>query len=134
MAGRGRPKAKLIVAPSERATLERWTRRRKTAQAWEGSQGLDLPGERMLEIGPGIGHHALPTPVALGPSGRHRIPPRFGGSVRLPDHRLELAERQDLHLAAGRLGRNVHGFPRPDRVWDALSGRAGRRLDDFHLE
>ncbi|MGH7287107.1 MAG: hypothetical protein ACREI8_03715, partial [Myxococcota bacterium] len=28
------------------------------------------PGERMLEIGPGIGHHALPTAQALGPSGR----------------------------------------------------------------
>lgn len=33
MADRGRPKAKLSVAPSERATLERWMRRRKTAQA-----------------------------------------------------------------------------------------------------
>lgn len=28
------------------------------------------PGERMLEIGPGIGHHALPTAKVLGPSGR----------------------------------------------------------------
>ncbi|MGH7858941.1 MAG: class I SAM-dependent methyltransferase, partial [Candidatus Binatia bacterium] len=28
------------------------------------------PGERMLEIGPGIGHHALPTAEALGPRGR----------------------------------------------------------------
>jgi SAM-dependent methyltransferase len=28
------------------------------------------PGERMLEIGPGIGHHALPTAAALGPQGR----------------------------------------------------------------
>jgi transposase len=33
MAGRGRPKAKLVVSPSERETLMRWTRRRKTAQA-----------------------------------------------------------------------------------------------------
>jgi transposase len=33
MAGLGRPKARLVVAPSERETLERWTRRRKTAQA-----------------------------------------------------------------------------------------------------
>jgi transposase len=31
--GRGRPKAKLVVSPSERATLERWTMRHKTAQA-----------------------------------------------------------------------------------------------------
>jgi SAM-dependent methyltransferase len=32
---------------------------------------LDLrAGERMLEIGPGIGHHALPTAAALGPAGR----------------------------------------------------------------
>jgi transposase len=30
---RGRPKARLVVAPSERAALERWTRRAKTAQA-----------------------------------------------------------------------------------------------------
>jgi SAM-dependent methyltransferase len=28
------------------------------------------PGECMLEIGPGIGHHALPTARALGPGGR----------------------------------------------------------------
>jgi transposase len=33
MAGRGRPKARLVVAPSERETLERWTRRAKTSQA-----------------------------------------------------------------------------------------------------
>ena len=33
MAGLGRPMARLVVAPSERDTLERWTRRRKTAQA-----------------------------------------------------------------------------------------------------
>jgi transposase len=29
----GRPKARLVVAPGERETLERWARRRKTAQA-----------------------------------------------------------------------------------------------------
>jgi SAM-dependent methyltransferase len=29
-----------------------------------------VAGERMLEIGPGIGHHALPTAAALGPRGR----------------------------------------------------------------
>lgn len=33
MAGQGRPKARLVVAPRERETLERWMRRRKTAQA-----------------------------------------------------------------------------------------------------
>lgn len=32
MAGLGRPKARLVVAPGERETLERWARRRKTAQ------------------------------------------------------------------------------------------------------
>jgi transposase len=31
--GRGRPKARLVVAPSEREALERWSRRPKTAQA-----------------------------------------------------------------------------------------------------
>ncbi len=31
--GRGRPKARLIVSPSEREVLERWARRPKTAQA-----------------------------------------------------------------------------------------------------
>ena len=30
---RGRPKARLVVAPSERQALEGWTRRAKTAQA-----------------------------------------------------------------------------------------------------
>lgn len=33
MAALGRPKAQLVVAPGERETLERWARRRKTAQA-----------------------------------------------------------------------------------------------------
>ncbi len=33
MAGKGRPKAQLVVARSERETLERWMRRRKTARA-----------------------------------------------------------------------------------------------------
>jgi SAM-dependent methyltransferase len=28
------------------------------------------PGERLLEIGPGIGHHAFPIALALGPGGR----------------------------------------------------------------
>jgi transposase len=32
MAERGRPKARVVVSPSERETLLRWTRRRKTAQ------------------------------------------------------------------------------------------------------
>ena len=31
--GRGRPKAKLVVSPPERARLQEWTRRRSTAQA-----------------------------------------------------------------------------------------------------
>ena len=33
MVERGRPKAKLVVSSDERATLEQWSRRRKTAQA-----------------------------------------------------------------------------------------------------
>jgi transposase len=33
MVERGRPKAKLVICPSEREALLRWTRRRKTAQA-----------------------------------------------------------------------------------------------------
>ncbi len=33
MAGTGRPKAELVVSASERATLEQWVRRRKSAQA-----------------------------------------------------------------------------------------------------
>jgi transposase len=33
MGARGRPKAKLVVSPTERDTLMRWTRRRSTAQA-----------------------------------------------------------------------------------------------------
>jgi hypothetical protein len=32
MAGRGRPKAELLLAEDERATLERWARRRTSAQ------------------------------------------------------------------------------------------------------
>ena len=33
MAGRGRPKAELLLTEDERATLERWAHRRTTAQA-----------------------------------------------------------------------------------------------------
>jgi len=33
MTGRGRPKAQLLLSEDERATLERWARRRTTAQA-----------------------------------------------------------------------------------------------------
>ena len=33
MAGRGRPKAELVLTEDERATLERWVRRRNSAQA-----------------------------------------------------------------------------------------------------
>ena len=33
MAGRGRPKAELVLSEDERATLERWARRRTSAQA-----------------------------------------------------------------------------------------------------
>src|SRR5579862_188646 len=65
------------------------------------------------------------------PTLRRRTP---AWPVRLPDHRLELAEGQDLHLAAGRLSGNVHGFPGSERIRDALSGRARRGLDDFNLE
>jgi len=33
MAGRGRPKAELVLTDEERKTLSRWARRRKSAQA-----------------------------------------------------------------------------------------------------
>src|SRR5439155_24628520 len=47
MAGLGRPMARLVVAPSERETLERWMRRRKTAQ------GLALRAQIVLRCATG---------------------------------------------------------------------------------
>jgi transposase len=58
MAGLGRPKAKLVVAPSERETLGRWARRRKTAQ------GLALRARIVLRCA--TGHPNLVVAQELG--------------------------------------------------------------------
>jgi transposase len=48
MAKRGRPKQRLIVSPSERETMLRWRRRRKTAQALALRAGIVLECARGL--------------------------------------------------------------------------------------
>jgi SAM-dependent methyltransferase len=72
-------------------------------------------GERMLEIGPGIGHHALPTAAALGPEGRLDV-------LDVQPEMLRDLERR----AAARGIRNVvavpgdaQRLPYPDGTFDA---------------
>jgi len=50
---RGRPKVRLVVAPSERQTLEGWTRRAKTAQA------LALRARIVLQCAQGLTNAAV---------------------------------------------------------------------------
>jgi SAM-dependent methyltransferase len=73
------------------------------------------PGERMLEIGPGIGHHALPTARALGDGGRLDV-------IDLQPEMLESlrrrAEREGIANIVAAEG-NAEQLPFEDASFDA---------------
>jgi SAM-dependent methyltransferase len=73
------------------------------------------PGERMLEIGPGIGHHALPTAAELGPGGRLDVldvQPEM-----LADLARRAAERSVSNIVAKE--GDAQELPYPDATFDA---------------
>lgn len=72
------------------------------------------PGERLLEIGPGIGHHALPTAELLGPDGRLEVldvQPEM-----LEDLERRAAKRGTTNIVATQ--RDAQQLPYPDSSLD----------------
>jgi SAM-dependent methyltransferase len=71
-------------------------------------------GERMLEIGPGIGHHALPTAEALGASGRLDVLDVQPGMLESLRIRAERRGMTTIVTAEG----DAERLPYDDRVFD----------------
>jgi SAM-dependent methyltransferase len=73
------------------------------------------PGERILEIGPGIGHHALPTALALGAAGRLDVL-----DVQ-PEMLADLARRAEARNVSNIVATegNAQALPYPDASFDA---------------
>jgi SAM-dependent methyltransferase len=72
-------------------------------------------GERMLEIGPGIGHHALPLAAALGASGRLDV------LDLQPEMLAELKQRAAAQRCANLVAAegSAEELPYPDACFDA---------------
>jgi SAM-dependent methyltransferase len=72
------------------------------------------PGERMLEIGPGIGHHALPTAQALSPGGRLDV------LDLQPEMLADLARRAEQRGVANivAIEGDAQQLPYPDATFD----------------
>jgi ubiquinone/menaquinone biosynthesis C-methylase UbiE len=72
------------------------------------------PGERLLEVGPGLGIHALQVANAVGPAGTLDI---FDVQQRMLDDVMRRAEAAGVTNIASRLG-SGNALPYPDRTFD----------------
>jgi ubiquinone/menaquinone biosynthesis C-methylase UbiE len=72
------------------------------------------PGERLLEIGPGLGDHALAVAGAIGSSGALDI---FDVQQPMLDDVMRRAERAGMRNIAPRLG-SADSLPYPDQTFD----------------
>ena len=72
-------------------------------------------GERMLEIGPGIGHHALPTARALAPAGRLDVLDLQPAMLVDLEQRAERAGVRNIVASQG----DAEHLPHPDATFDA---------------
>ena len=71
-------------------------------------------GERLLEIGPGIGHHALPTAEVLGPTGRLDVLDVQPEMLRTLEQRAAARGVTNIVTAAG----DAQRLPYPDATFD----------------
>jgi SAM-dependent methyltransferase len=71
-------------------------------------------GERLLEIGPGIGHHALPTAEVLGPTGRLDVLDVQPEMLRTLEDRAAARGVTNVVTAAG----DAQRLPFPDATFD----------------
>jgi ubiquinone/menaquinone biosynthesis C-methylase UbiE len=69
----------------------------------------------MLEIGPGIGHHALPTAEALGPDGRLDVLDVQPEMLAALTARAEARGCRNVTATPG----DAHALPYPDDAFDA---------------
>jgi SAM-dependent methyltransferase len=72
------------------------------------------PGERLLEIGPGIGHHALPTAAVLGPTGRLDVLDVQPEMLRVLERRAAARGVGNVVPASG----DAQRLPYPDATFD----------------
>jgi SAM-dependent methyltransferase len=72
------------------------------------------PGERILEIGPGVGHHALPTARALGPDGCIDVLDVQPAMLAALTARAQAQDVRNIVATPG----SAHDLPYPDDTFD----------------
>jgi transposase len=146
---RGRPLAELVVTPDDRATLERWTARRKTGQ------GLALRSRIVLRCSTGVRNTQVARELGItnatvgkwrsryvvkGPAGL-LDEPRCGAPRRISDEQveevvvktLESTPRNATHWSTRSMAA-ASGMSRPtvNRIWRAF-GLQPHRAESFKL-
>jgi transposase len=146
---RGRPLAELVVTPDDRATLERWTGRRKTGQ------GLALRSRIVLHCSTGVPNTQVARELGItnatvgkwrsryvvkGPAGL-LDEPRCGAPRRISDEQveevvvktLESTPRNATHWSTRSMAA-ASGMSRPtvNRIWRAF-GLQPHRAESFKL-